>query len=211
MNEQNEETDLAVFEQLLRNLLGLDSDHVGRRLPRLRRPHQYILDARDRPIPVANTLKWVYWMGANVERCIVGQTTLPNGLWVSTVFLGLNHNFTGGSRLHLFETMIKMHGRFTNHQWRYSTHERAEYGHRALVRLFSAKTHKEGEDAAALSFPEHVVNLAALRSDYATGFSNLPRHITRTRPSPETESDDRTREIRQAYSSIYETIADRSN
>ena len=35
----------------------------------------------------------------------VAETTLPNGRWVSTVWLGLNHNYGDGPPL-IFETMV---------------------------------------------------------------------------------------------------------
>jgi hypothetical protein len=51
---------------------------------------------------------------------------------VSTVFLGLDHNWLGGRPL-LFETMI-FGGPYNERQWRYSTWEEAEAGHRLIVR-----------------------------------------------------------------------------
>jgi hypothetical protein len=53
------------------------------------------------------------------------------GCWVSTVWLGLNHNWSGGVPL-LFETMIfgpVMDG----HQWRYPTEAAALAGHDQAV------------------------------------------------------------------------------
>ena len=59
---------------------------------------------------------------------------------VSTVFLGLDHNWGGGPPM-IFETMI-FGGAHDEDQWRYSTRAEAEEGHkRALALAF-------GEDAA---------------------------------------------------------------
>jgi hypothetical protein len=56
---------------------------------------------------------------------------------VSTVFLGLNHNFGNGPPM-LFETMI-FGGRFDQEQWRYSTWEEAEKGHQAALDYIARK------------------------------------------------------------------------
>jgi hypothetical protein len=50
---------------------------------------------------------------------------------VSTVFLGLDHNFGGGPPL-LFETMV-FGGEYDQQCDRYSTWDEAEAGHRAVV------------------------------------------------------------------------------
>lgn len=51
---------------------------------------------------------------------------------VSTVFLGLNHRWDDGPPL-IFETMI-FGGEFDQEQWRYSTWEEAEEGHKRAVK-----------------------------------------------------------------------------
>lgn len=63
----------------------------------------------------------------------VAETTLPNGRWVSTVWLGLNHNFGRGRPL-IFETMV-----FASKDDmgeldcdRYSTEAEALAGHEAM-------------------------------------------------------------------------------
>lgn len=54
-----------------------------------------------------------------------------NGVKVSTVFLGLDHNFGSGPPL-LFETMV-FGGKYDQEQWRYSTWDEAEQGHKRIV------------------------------------------------------------------------------
>ncbi len=52
---------------------------------------------------------------------------------VSTVFLGLNHQYGGGPPL-IFETMI-FGGEYDEEQWRYTTEAEALQGHEAAVAL----------------------------------------------------------------------------
>mgnify|MGYP001584262846 FL=1 len=65
---------------------------------------------------------------------IVKQENLPNGKRVSTVFLGLDHNFGEGEPL-LFESMV--FGTDEEVQERYTTYDEAEEGHRKLVEEYS--------------------------------------------------------------------------
>lgn len=65
------------------------------------------------------------------------KTDLPNGRWVSTVWLGLDHGFGRSSRPLIFETLVfGVHGSTSGElaQERYSTEEEALAGHAALVR-----------------------------------------------------------------------------
>ena len=72
---------------------------------------------------------------------IVKQTTLPDGKWVSTVWLGLDHNYTGNGLPLIFETMV-----FQNHSnlseldvERYSTIKEARMGHEVMVNKWAGK------------------------------------------------------------------------
>ena len=64
----------------------------------------------------------------------VRETTLPDGKWISTVWIGLDHNFGPGNPL-IFETMVFP----KEHEWgqldceRYSTEEQAIVGHDTMV------------------------------------------------------------------------------
>jgi hypothetical protein len=53
---------------------------------------------------------------------------------VSTVFLGLDHNFGFGRKPLLFETMI-FGGKHDQYQERYSTYKEAEKGHAVALEL----------------------------------------------------------------------------
>jgi hypothetical protein len=61
---------------------------------------------------------------------------LPDDVAVSTVFLGINHNYTGGAPV-LFETMI-FGGPWDQYQWRYTLRTEAERGHAAIVAKLQA-------------------------------------------------------------------------
>lgn len=65
----------------------------------------------------------------------VAETTLPDGRWVSTVFLGIDYSFGDGPPV-LFETMVfssKMN-RGGGRCERYSTESEAKAGHKRIVR-----------------------------------------------------------------------------
>jgi len=92
----------------------------------------YILDDEHNPV-VCDLMTWGMWKQSD-EGWRVKQETLPNGRWVSTVFLGIDHGFGDGPPV-LFETMV-----FPNEDdfseldcERYCTWAEAEEGHKALV------------------------------------------------------------------------------
>lgn len=96
-------------------------------LPRLLSLH-YVLEGKEtRP---AKSLKD---FGARFERLnrIVAQETI-NGYFISTVFLGLDHNF-GLGRPILFETMIFNEDGDDEYQVRCSTYDEAVTEHRIAV------------------------------------------------------------------------------
>lgn len=70
---------------------------------------------------------------------VIGRDTLWNGIWVSTMWMGLDHNFGGGRPL-IFESMaFEGPGPRSQDldQDRYSTLEEAKAGHAAMVKKFS--------------------------------------------------------------------------
>jgi len=89
---------------------------------------KYILDGKT-PVPIYDLHKWVKWCQKNSR--IVKRTKLLDVL-VSTVFLGMDHQFGQGEPI-LFETMI-FGGDHDEFQERYSTWEQAEAGHEAAVK-----------------------------------------------------------------------------
>lgn len=71
----------------------------------------------------------------------VAETTLPDGTWISTVWLGLDHSFGAGPPL-IFETMVFEKGCASvpdrdNDMDRYSTEQEALDGHKRMVEKWS--------------------------------------------------------------------------
>lgn len=100
----------------------------------------YILDGHT-PVKVKNVMEYHEWYMENAV-VHVKLDKLPNGVDVSTVFLGLDHNYYGGGKPILFETMIfgGEHEHFMN---RYSTWEEAEAGHQdAINMVFAVEEHE---------------------------------------------------------------------
>ncbi len=87
-----------------------------------------------RKIVETNLMGWAKFFESPEK--IIKQETLPNGLRVSTVFIGIDHNWGDGEPL-LFESMV--FGLDDEVQERYSTYEQAEEGHRKLVDKYSAQ------------------------------------------------------------------------
>ena len=69
----------------------------------------------------------------NDEYKIVTQTAIDDDIRVSTVWLGLDHNFAIGGEPLIFETMI-FGGVNDMDMWRYSTEAEARAGHEVAVR-----------------------------------------------------------------------------
>ena len=103
--------------------------------------HNYILDGTT-PVLEPDLLAWARWY-ATADR-VVEQTEIAEGILVSTVFLGIDHQLpwlTGQPVL--FETMV-FGGPPSIHQrcWRYRTWQEAEQGHArvcAVLRRFFAR------------------------------------------------------------------------
>ena len=64
----------------------------------------YILDGTHEPVPVTDVLAWAHWHEMTDRR--VALTAVTPTIEVSTVFLGLDHNFSGHGPPLLFETMV---------------------------------------------------------------------------------------------------------
>jgi len=72
---------------------------------------------------------------------IVKQTILPNKKWVSTVWIGLDHNFSPSGKPLIFETMVfPKKGDFSDLDCeRYSTEAQAKKGHEKVCKEWSKK------------------------------------------------------------------------
>ena len=82
------------------------------------------------PVPVSETGEWGQWF-ENADNRRVAFDTVAGGVQVSTVFIGLDHNFGDGPPL-LFETLVTG-GALDGEMERYSTWDEAERGHQAML------------------------------------------------------------------------------
>jgi hypothetical protein len=96
------------------------------------RPEKYILDDTGSPTPVDEDdyATWGTWY-ADIGNRRVAETTVGDA-WVSTVFLTVDHNWSGVGPPILWETMI-FDGEWDQHCWRYSSVEEARASHAAIV------------------------------------------------------------------------------
>lgn len=90
--------------------------------------YKYILDGKN-PIP-ADTMTWTRWMNDRRTDIHVADEKVGE-VRISTVFLGLDHNFDKGDPI-LFETLV-FGGPLDGEMDRYHTWEEAEAGHAAIV------------------------------------------------------------------------------
>lgn len=91
---------------------------------------RYILDGHE-PVPCEDITTWANWLETAHRH--VAEDTTPGGARVSTVFIGIDHNWEGGTPL-LFETMI-FGGPEDTFQDRYSSWDEAVSGHAKALAL----------------------------------------------------------------------------
>lgn len=87
----------------------------------------YILDGKT-PVPCFDPSTW----SVSRRDKVVGRDQF-GAVVISTVFLGMDHSFSGGTPV-LFETMI-FGGEYDGYQERYCTWDEAERGHQVACEL----------------------------------------------------------------------------
>ena len=92
--------------------------------------HKYILDADNKPVVCDDVVEWGKWFEGADDQRGVAVTDFDGGK-VSTVFLGMDHNFTHGEPV-LWETMI-FGGPHDGYCERYTSLAKAEAGHQRAV------------------------------------------------------------------------------
>ncbi len=97
----------------------------------------YKLDESGDPVPCDNVLEWAVWFGQNDHARVVARTELPSGCVVSTVFLGVDHNFRDGDPV-LWETMM-FGGNYDLACDRYRSRKDAIVGHEMWVLVAEGK------------------------------------------------------------------------
>jgi len=90
----------------------------------------WILDHNGEPLEEPDVVKWGRWFESN-NRTLALDTR--KGVQVSTVFLGIDHNFNEGEPI-LWETMI-FGGTHDQYQARYATREEALAGHKRALAM----------------------------------------------------------------------------
>jgi hypothetical protein len=93
----------------------------------------YILDENNKPIR-SNIVDCGEWLEKNPERKVVKQEYVDD-IWVSTVFLGLDHAWDSDIPV-LWETMI-FGGEHDQYQDRYTSVEDALEGHKLALTLIT--------------------------------------------------------------------------
>lgn len=95
---------------------------------------KYILKGKV-PVPCEDTLEWAEWFQKNKRT--LKKTKIASSL-ISTVFLGIDHDFTGLGPPVLFETMI-FGGPEDGYQTRYRNYFEAMIGHNEAVHMVQSK------------------------------------------------------------------------
>lgn len=103
----------------------------------------WILDEAHEPhaVPYAEWAQWIRQGFDKTKR--VAKTTVGDAN-VSTVFLGLDNSWDGGTPV-LFETMV-FGGPYSEDQWRYCTWDEAVAGHERIVAALTEGRDPSGED-----------------------------------------------------------------
>jgi hypothetical protein len=95
-------------------------------------------DRQGNPITMEQWASGRSGRSGHIERRVAGDA-LPDGTWVSTVWLGLDHSYGDGPPL-IFETMAFAKGRPWDQDCRrYTTEEEALTGHGAFVTELRAR------------------------------------------------------------------------
>lgn len=93
-------------------------------------------DRQGRPITLDE------WSARRRDEAVVAKTDVTDQVHVSTVWLGMDHNWGGVGPLVIFETLI-FGGPLDQEMWRYSTEEQARAGHEEAVKQATAARHAE--------------------------------------------------------------------
>ena len=91
----------------------------------------YTLNDQNEP-ESATTEQWIEWCKKYPCRKVVGRTKIGE-TFISTVFLGLDHDW-GGGRPVLWETMIFSKDANNQYMDRYTSLDQAVFGHEKTVR-----------------------------------------------------------------------------
>lgn len=97
------------------------------------RTHFFVLDEHGDVIAVDDALVWGWWFEHSLPQRVVAKDRVGD-VEVSTVFLGLDHNYRADGPPVLWESLI-FGGPFDGRQDRYTSRSAALEGHRRFVEL----------------------------------------------------------------------------
>ncbi len=89
--------------------------------------HYILVDKKPKSVDLITWAKWFEKADRHVAKDDIGEVR------VSTIFLGLDHNFNDEGTPILFETMV-FEGKLHGEQERYCTWKEAEEGHKVMVK-----------------------------------------------------------------------------
>src|SRR5262245_15360899 len=93
--------------------------------------------------PDGNPILFSEWAEQRQQNRHVGSDEV-DGVWVSTVYLGMDHGFfygQAGYKPIIYETMV-FGGEHDQYQERYSTYEQARKGHERAIRMAFGYTYE---------------------------------------------------------------------
>jgi hypothetical protein len=120
---------MSDFDDVLRGLEDLFREITGREYS-----HYMFIDGK--VVPTKNMREWGKWF-ENADRRIdyteiSNFPEYPGGNFISTVFLGIDHNSGRSGPPILFETMV-FGGAYDQRGWRYASFKEAKHGHWQIV------------------------------------------------------------------------------
>lgn len=97
----------------------------------------FVLDDENNVVPAQGARHWAEWFqeATETQRRWVATTVLGDGTRISTVFLGINSNYSDIGPPMVFETMIFYGGHYAGDlgQWHHATWARASAFHKQLA------------------------------------------------------------------------------
>jgi hypothetical protein len=89
-----------------------------------------------KPVLEPNLMKWAMWIEHSPERVMARWQ--KGGVVVTTIFIGVDHNFSGKGEPTLWETMVRG-GRLHGFMCRYNSARLAKRGHQRIVKMVEAE------------------------------------------------------------------------
>jgi len=101
-------------------------------------PKFYILDADNNPVGTDDVHEWVEFRRSQPGGLPRVAEDFVGDVYVSTIFLGIDHNYWDEGPPIVFETMV-FGGKLERTMARYATYEEAKQGHADMLRRVRAE------------------------------------------------------------------------